>query len=105
MRVLVDESVIRAYAIELVEAGHDVTRAVDDVGEGVTDEELHAHAERTDTVLLTADTTVLSRRPDHGVIVDARAAAPTMRLASAVDDIEAAYDDHSAIREVVQAWD
>lgn len=104
MKILTDENVIRAYAIALVEAGHDVERVADALAEGSTDEEVSAYAERTGAVLVTTDATVLARRPDHGVVVEAQSTTGPERLAAAVDDIAAAYEETSEIEEVVGAW-
>jgi hypothetical protein len=104
MKVVTDESVIRAYAIALVEAGHDVERVADALGAGATDGEVADYAERTDAVLFTADATVLARDPDHGVVVDARSTTPPERLAAAFDDAVGAYDETAAVEEVLQAW-
>jgi predicted nuclease of predicted toxin-antitoxin system len=104
MKVLTDESVIRAYAIALVEAGHDVERLADALGTGATDDEVADYAERTDAVLFTTDVTALDRECDHGLVVDANSTTPPERLAAAFDDAVDAYDETAAVREALQAW-
>jgi hypothetical protein len=104
MRLLTDESVIRAYAAVLND-GHDVRRSVDEVPEGASDGEVDEAARRTERVLVTRDTSALGRDADRGVVVfDVQSGLTPDRVVGAVADIEAAYDDQSEIREVFGAW-
>lgn len=104
MKLLCDESIIRAYAVGLAD-DHDVRRSVDELGEGVSDEELDEFARRSGRVVLTRDASALAREHSRGVIVfDAQTGLTTDRLVAAVDDIEAAYEDDAEVCEVLRPW-
>jgi uncharacterized protein with PIN domain len=104
MKLLCDESIIRAYSVALVEE-YDVRRSIDEVGEGVSDAELDEFARETGRVLVTRDTSALERDADRGVVVfETQSGVTADQLVAAVDDIEAAYDDDADVCEVLRAW-
>jgi len=101
MRILCDQMINESYVRALsVDDRHTVARVRDRLAPDATDDAITAHATRNDWVILTADDDYLAEDTPHGLLFydDEHAPSPGA-VRDAIQQINCAYDDHTAVIE------
>lgn len=107
MRILCDQMVKESYVEALAsDPEHTVARVRDEPQPDATDDAIATYATANEWVVLTADDDYFDETISHGLLYYEDGDPPSPRaLRAVVGAIDAAYDDHSAIREwVPDGW-